>query len=391
MRHVRPAARMVVVLTSLLSMVTSVSMPEARAAPNDPIQEAKLIGSDTVPGDEFGAAVAVSGSTAIIGAAAAHRWGAVYVFERSGSVWSQQAELLSPFGPDSQTFGGAVALDGSTAVVGAPFGQSAFIYVRRAAGWVLQAKLKSPGGYGGTFGLAVAVSGDTAVIGEPLGGSFTQGVVWVYGRSNGRWSLRGELLDPDGASYDLFGDAVAISASGSRVLVRELSLGAPAYVFLRSNQQWGLEAKLVPSDCPTGSGPSVAISGTTVVLGGWGSAPFDTGAVCVFDRSGGLWSEQARLTASDGADNDQFGYAVAVDGSTLVATATGKDDRAGAAYVFTRSGETWSQDSEFTGSDVFPGSEFGLSVAQQPGRVVVGAPAIGFGFPPGLTYVFDLG
>jgi hypothetical protein len=383
----RRALSMAVFVAALVTVAMLPLAPVASAVPDDPIQEAKLVGSDTVPGDEFGAAVAVSGATAIVGAATAHRWGAVYVFQRSGSVWSQEAELLSPFGPASQTFGESVALDGSTAVVGAPFGQSVFIYARRGSGWYLQAKLRPPQGVGGTFGLAVGISGDTAVVGEPLGGSFHQGIAWVYVRSKGQWSVQGELVNPDGASFDNFGGAVAISASGSTVVVRELSLGAPAYVFVRSNHQWGLEAKLVPTNCATGSGPSVAISGATVVLGGWAS---DTGAVCVFVRSGGVWSEQARLTASDGVTNDQFGFAVSIDRSTLVVSAIGKDSRAGAAYLFTRLGQAWLQDAEFTGSDVFPGSEFGLSVALQPGKIVVGAPAIGFGFPIGVAYVFSL-
>lgn len=207
--------------------------------------------------------------------------------------------------------------------------------------------------------------------------------------SGGTWVPQAELTASDGASSNLFGEAVAMS--GSTVIVRAvLALGSPGYVFVRSAGTWSQEAKLIPSDCPTGDGPSVSIFGSTAVLGGWASGPFDTGAACVFVRSGGAWSEQARLTASDTVSNDKFGYSVAIYGSTLVVSATGKNSSAGTAYVFVRSGTTWSQREEFPGSDVPPGAEFGLSVAISGSVALVGAPAIGLASTTGAAYVFEL-
>ena len=116
----------------------------------------------------------------------------------------------------------------------------------------------------------------------------------------------------------------------------------------------------------------MAISGSTAVVGAPGKNS-NTGAAYVFTRSGSTWSQRAELTAADGAAGDQFGGSVALYGSTAVVGAPGKNSNAGVAYVFTGSGGTWSQRSELFASDAMAYEEFGSSVAVSGSTAVVGA------------------
>src|SRR5207245_1135931 len=124
---------------------------------------------------------------------------------------------------------------------------------------------------------------------------------------------------------------------------------------------------------------------STVVVG----APFkntNTGAAYVFVRSGSTWSQQAELTASDGASFDQFGNSVAISDNTAVVGALTKNSGTGAAYVFVRSGTTWSQEAELSASDGAPFDAFGRSVATSGSTAVVGA--LGKNTSTGAAYVF---
>src|SRR5439155_367696 len=137
-----------------------------------------------------------------------------------------------------------------------------------------------------------------------------------------------------------------------------------AYVFVRSGTTWSQQAKLGASDRAAGDafGNSVALFGSTAVVG----APTKhsaSGAAYVFVPSGTTWSQQAKLTAYNGAPGDEFGYSVAISGSTAVVGATGKNSATGAAYVFVASGSTWSQQAKLTASNGASGDEFGVSVA----------------------------
>jgi len=120
-------------------------------------------------------------------------------------------------------------------------------------------------------------------------------------------------------------------------------------------------------------GASVAISGSTAVVGAFNKNSA-TGAAYVFARSGTAWSQQAELTAADGAPGDNFGNAIAISGSTAVIGAPGENSYTGAAYVFTRSGTIWSQQAKLTASDAAQYGHFGWSVAISGSTAIVGAP-----------------
>jgi FG-GAP repeat len=370
-------------------------------------QQAKLTAADAAGGDQLGNSVAISGSTAVVGA-----WGknggtgAAYVFVRSGTTWSEQAELTASDGAGGDSFGNSVAISGSTAVVGA-WGKNlgtgaAYVFIGSGTTWSQQAKLTaSDGVMGDAFASSVSISGSTVVVGAYTKASVLGifiGAAYVFVRSGTTWSQQAELAASDGVSNDLFGISVAISGStavvGATENVAARGDGA-AYVFVRSGTNWTQQAKLTAADGALfgdGFGFSVAFSGSVVVVG----APFKnsgTGAAYVFVASGGTWSQQAELTAADGAANDWFGWSVAISadinsptGLHVVVGAPSKNSSAGAAYLYLASGTTWSQQAKLTASDGASGDSFGDSVAVSGSTEVVGAK--GKNSNTGAAYVF---
>ena len=176
-------------------------------------------------------------------------------------------------------------------------------------------------------------------------GRFEQGSAYVFVRSGGVWSQQQKLEASDAATFDFFGFSVAISGETVVVGARSDERAAgrnqgSAYVFVRSGGVWSQQQKLEASDAAAGDvfGSSVAISGETVVVGAVlddGAAGRDQGSAYVFVRSGGVWSQQQKLEASDAAAVDFFGRSVAISGETVVVGASG---HSGAAGVLARLG-----------------------------------------------------
>jgi len=354
-------------------------------------QQAELTAADAANRDFFGISVAISGSTAVVGADDKNSTagenngsGAAYVFTQSGTTWSQQAELTAPDAAANDYFGYSVAISGSTVVVGA-YGNkvntgAAYVFTQSGTTWPLQAELTDPDAtIGDYFGRSVAISGSTVLV---YGG----GGVYVYVLSGTTWSEQAELTGPGDSEDDTLGWTIAIS--GSTVLA-DGSAGVD--VFTRSGTTWSEQAELTdPGDSEDdGFGSSVAISGSTAVVGAEGGGSF-TGAAYVFTQSGTTWSQQAELTASDGAAQDYFGESVAISGSTVVVGASGNEATTGTAYVYVQSGTTWPQQAELTASDGGDGDNFGLSVAISGSTVMVGAPYHG-SMASGAVYVFGGG
>jgi uncharacterized protein (TIGR03437 family) len=262
------------------------------------VQEREFVGGGAE--GYFGWSVSVDGNTVVIGARGEKQnqgSGTAYVFVQSGGVWSQQQELFTV-----------------DAVV--------------------------------EFGFSVSVSGDTVVIGDPVNAN--RGAAYVFVRSAGVWTQQRELTASDGAAGGQFGWSVSVS--GDTALV-----GAPgnntAYVFVRSGGVWSQQQELAPSRGAGGNfGSSVSVSGDTALIGAPGTND-NLGATYVFVRSGGMWSQQQELFASDAAMGGQFGASVSASGDTALIGAPGNY----AAYVFVRSGTAWSQKQEWYGSS-FGGS-----------------------------------
>ena len=305
----------------------------------------KLTSSDGATFDTFGDAVAFQGDTAIVGAYAATvndfaYQGTAYVFTRSNGTWSQAQKLAPDDGTDFNYFGYSVALDGTTAFIGADLLGAVYVFQQSGGTWAQSQKLTgSDEGVGDIFGYSVAIEGSTAFVGA-YGNNGYQGAVYVFTESGGTWTETQKLTADDGTSNDYFGYAIAVSESTLIVGAwgDGSNLQGSAYVFNESNGTWSQTQKLVADDSAEQDkfGHSVAIDGTHALVGADGVTNAQ-GAVYVFDASGGTWTQSQKLLASDGQHNDGLGFPVTLDGTRALAGAWGWPAGAltGAAYFFT--------------------------------------------------------
>src|ERR1022692_4922206 len=287
--------------------------------------QATLSDPASLTGYAFGDSVAVAGTTTVITALGVNQGsGEAYVYAWSGTRWHSQATLSNPAGTSADGFGAAVAISGDTVVIGAPNSNkdpnAVYVYVRSGTTWRQQVTLSDPGGAAADrFGRAVAVSGDTVVIGAP-GGDDNAGTTYVYVSSGTQWRTQAQLADPGGQSGDTFGRAVALSGGTALIGAFGDNDGAgAAYAFVRTGTRWSRQAALInPRGLPGNhTGISVAISGATAVVGADGAAG-GAGAASVYVRSGKRWRLQATLSDPGGYSYDNFGSAVAVSGATAV-------------------------------------------------------------------------
>ena len=233
----------------------------------------------------------------------------------------------------------------------------------------------------------------------------TSGAAYVFVRSGDTWNQQAKLLAADGQSSDKFGASVAIDRDtvvvGSAFDDDFGSSSGSAYVFVRSGDAWTQQAKLLASDGFISDvfGTSVAISGDTVVVGAPGhdvSRPGmrrrdSAGAAYVFVRSGDSWSQQAELTVRDPLR--EFGTSVAIDGDVVVVGDDQDGEKggfAGAAHVYVRKNGTWRQHDKLTPDPESDNDRFGTSVAISDGTVMAGTPREdGVGSDEGAVYVFE--
>lgn len=281
--------------------------------------------------------------------------------------------------------------------------------VSTKAATVTESKLTAAAGQtGDAFGTSVSIDGDTAIVGAPLDDTAAgpdAGSASVFVRTGGTWSLQQEVTAPDGAAGDEFGSAVAVSGDtviiGARGDTSGLDGAGSAYVFLRTGTTWSLQQKLTASDAGRFDrlGYSVALEGDTAVVGAFAdntSAGADAGSAYVFVRSGGTWSQQQKLTAGDGQASALFGSSVGIRGDTAAVGAYAHDGLAGAnqgaEYVFMRSAGTWSQHQKLTSSGAEANQFFGAGTGFDGTTLVVGAPGDDStaGTDSGLAYVFGL-
>ena len=383
-------------------------------------QQAKIQSSDIQAGDQFGINVSIStdGNTVVAGAQAEDTGGttagATYVFTRSGTTWSQQAKLQPSDVAAGDTAGFQVSIsgDGNTLVLashgddtGYTGAGAAYVFTRSGTTWTQQAKLvaSNPGEYD-SFGKGVGIStdGNTVLVGatgEDTGVG-DAGAVYAFTRSGTTWSQQAFIQCSDRAQYDGFGAQIAVSSNGNDAIigVKEKAGGGAAYVFNRSGTTWSQQAKILSSDLQTGDafGSNVDISdnGATVIVGAptEDTGASNVGAAYVFTRSGTTWSQQQKLQASDKQIYDNFGIAVGLDttGDLAIIGANYEDTdygNAGAAYVFTRDGTTWSQESKITPTDSARASndQFGFHLAISSDTAIVG----GFNVEgEGAAYIF---
>ena len=203
----------------------------------------------------------------------------------------------------------------------------------------------------------------------------------------GRWLS--ELRGSDTGGRDFFGDSVAISGTTAVIGAQDHAHGAGrAYLFSRNQAGWSRVAVVEGADTLAGEdfGWSVAIAGDTVVVGAPSRAK-DAGRAYVFGPTSAGWGQVGVLKGTGTVVNDGFGASVALSGMTAVVGASGHDDYAGAAYVFSDTAGNWHETTALEGSGVVTGDEFGWSVAVSGTTAVVGAQ--GHGDDGGLAYVFE--
>lgn len=392
----------------------------------------KLLDSQGDTEDEFGSSSDLDDDILIIGApdgyGAAPGTGTATLFQRDRSGdWEEVVLLSAPDGMASDAFGGAVAVDGNWAIVGAhgsgDLGDgagAAYVFERDTGGpdtWGFVLKLlASDGEPRDVFSFALSLSGDTLAVGahqdDDLGS--LSGSAYLFQRDAGgtnNWGQVVKLTAADGASGDRFGEALAIDGDW-------LVVGAPynddagttagaAYIFQRDTggaDNWGLVTKILAADGHAGAhfGEAVAIEGETLVVGAHNDdAPKNSqGSVYLFERDFGgpnNWGQLAKLTAVDGSIGDDFGVAVEIDSGTIAVGALGDDEfghtNAGSAYLFRRDEggtDNWGKIAKVIASDGAAGDFFGAVLSLEGGTLAVSSPEDNdLGEDSGSVYIFD--
>jgi len=387
----------------------------------------RIMANDADENAKFGSSIAISGNTAVVGAAGVNRTdggvpaGVAYIFINDGTQWVEQAKLVLPDGQGRDLFVSSVAISGDTVLVGAlQAGDgdtgAAYIFTRNGNAWIQQDMLiASDAAEGDSFGSSVAISGETIIVGASTDDDEARnsGSAYVFIQTDNTWSEQAKLSASDPGLRGYFGSSAVIS--GDTVVI-----GAPSffddqgavYVFKRNGIVWSEEAKLQPSSVLERSlssddttpdrqvrirrnarnyfGHSIAFSDNTIVAGSSGedARGSDSGAVYVFTKNGTEWSEQAKLL-SDPEDKGGFGDSVAFSEDTLIASGSVYDS----AYLFTRSGNTWNQQGKLKPSSQPEGGSLGDSIALSGDVVMVGdTGGLGEEGTPriGSVYVFDL-
>lgn len=392
--------------------------------PVDP--EVEVTAFDAGNGDHFGHAVALSGTTLVVGAFAASKSGSAYVSERNAGgtgAWGTVKKLAASDAANGDRFGHAVSIDATTTAIAAPRDDgrgSVYLFERDAEGagnWGEVKKLTaSDTDVDDNFGYAVALNATVLAVGSPWNDEMgvDSGAVYVFGRDvggPGNWGLVKKITAADGAADAQFGFSVALDGS-------TLAVGAWAdddagtdsgavYVFERDAGgagNWGQVRKLVGADTDSADlfGSSVALDTTTLVVGATradSATEKRSGAIYIFERdAGGVagWGQVEKLTAADPKKGADFGHAVSLDGERLVTSAIGDDEggkKSGALYVFEHDtvGEGhWPLTAKLLAADSGAGDQLGFSVAIDGPTIAAGAPYTdGDGNKSGSVYIFQ--
>jgi hypothetical protein len=395
------------ILAAALAVGVLLGLAAAASPAHAATLQARLPVTDGAAGDNYGAAVAVSGDTAVVGApetavSGKAATGVAYVFVRSSGVWKLQRKLTAGNGAAAgDRFGSAVAVSGDTVVIGARYADTvgigntgvAYVFVRSSGVWNLQQKLTAvDAAFNDDFGWSVAVSGNTVLVGardRDTGAKADTGAAYVFVRSGASWAMQQILSVPEisAIAEDHFGESVAVSGNTALVGVPDADIvGSPnagvAYAYTRSGVVW----TAAPVLYAVGSfatadrfGESVSLSGNTAVIGASGhdvGTDANAGAAYRFERVGGVWGAPGLWYAVDHASSDYFGAAVAVSGSSVAigsphhATATVPD--AGGVYRFSTIFAISTP--PLSAALAAPDDSFGSAVALSGDTVLVGAP-----------------
>ncbi len=360
-------------------------------------QGLKLVGTNSVGNSNQGNSVAISsdGNTAIVGGPFDNNHtGAVWVFIRSGGVWTQQGSKLVGTGavgnPVEQGHSVAISSDGNTIVIGGYYDNvgvgAVWVFTRSGGVWTQQGSKLVGTGYG-TYpyqGSSVAISADGNTIIE--GGDDDNnaiGAIWIFTRTGGVWTQQGTKLLGTGAINNATqGCSVSISADGNTAIeggLNDNNFAGALWVFTRSGGVWIQQgSKLVGigavGNANQGCSASISSDGNTLIEGGYADNN-NIGAIWVFTRSGGFWTQQGpKLVGSGLLSLTVFGGSVSVspDGNNAIVGGVGDNNYAGAIWAFTRNGGVWTQlGPKIVGTGAVGSARQGASVAISSNGTVI--------------------
>ena len=305
------------------------------------------------------------------------------------AVWDNEEKEIASDGAAYDSFGHAVAVSGAYAVIGAPGDDdmgddtgSAYIFHRTGTTWSQQQKIDGPwGSVDQQFGCSVSIDGDYALIGAYQDDVYV-GSAYVYHRSGTTWSLQQKLIPSVGYMGDYFGWSVSIN--GDYALIGALhdnyTLIGAAYIFHRNGTTWTQQQKLTASDGAASDNfaNSVSLDGEYALIGASGDDDLgaNSGSAYLFKRTGTVWTEHTKLHALDGFEYDEFGISVSISQDKALIGAWDDDDfgySSGSAYIFYRTGETWSHLVKLVPNDGAAYDRFGYSVCISGNYKLVGA------------------
>ncbi len=261
---------------------------------------------------------------------------------------------------------------------------------RNGSSWTQQTKLTAgDGAVGDFFGYSVSIDGDYAIVGDHQDDDHgtKSGAAYIFPRSGSSWTQQTTLTAGDGVAGDFFGYSVSIDGDYAIVGAYQdddngINSGS-SYVFHRNGSSWTQEAKLTASDGAKidNFGYSVSVSGARAIVGAHldDDNGRESGSAYVFHRSGSSWSEEDKLTASSSAPLDRFGASVSISGDRVIVGAHREDHNgtdSGAAYVFRRNGTSWTIETRLTPNDGSAGDLFGFSVSIGGNYSLVGATGV---------------
>lgn len=346
------------------------------------------IQGDGASGDNFGVAVTVSGSVAVVGAYGdvvvvpgapnGIAQGSAYVYSRqTDDSWLQTQKLVpTPIGEDGDNFGVALALDGSQLVIAAPRRSAAtqpeagavFVYGPGVSGWAQKQELSAPvPAAGNRFGTAVALSGDWLAVGVPNAGD---GRVDLFRRQpDGQYTFAASLLPESSTKPARFGAALAMRDD-------RLLIGAPTadgagavYASDRDGGQWSAAVRLaLPVAAASELGAALAMDGDDALIGAPGA-----NRVHWLQWSEGLWAPLSTLTAIDSELGDRYGQSVGVSASSISVGAVSALGGEGAAYVYPRKGNLLAEAQRVDNADGNNANRFGTAIAASPDGLMIGS------------------
>ncbi|MCP4346070.1 MAG: hypothetical protein GY795_11170, partial [Desulfobacterales bacterium] len=339
-------------------------------------------------GDDKGYAVTIQSDGKIIIAGKSHN-GSDYDFAavRYGTDGTPDTE----FGTDGRVttvvetaddigFGIAVQPDGNIVVTGKSYRNESYninniATVRYLSGNALPpepAEIKitaSDGAENDNFGTSVSVSGDYAIVGTAGSDS-----AYIFEKDGISWSQQAKITASDGAENDYFSRSVSISGDYAIVgASRDNDNCGSVYIFKKSGISWSQQAKITATDGMEwdGFGSAVSISGDYAIVGSAGDDDYgkSSGSAYILKKDGIYWSIHTKITANDGAERDSFGFSVSISGDYAIVGACGDNDSFGSAYIFKRDEESWSQQAKIISGEW---GLFGRSVSISGDYAIVG-------------------